>query len=53
MSTNSDAYEEGAEAYLNGGATTDCPYETDSLAAMSWRNGWRRAEHEETVGDMR
>jgi len=44
-------YEQGAEAFRAGVKRAACPYNPEHLdghlKALSWHNGWRRAEYED------
>jgi len=47
---NSTPYEQGAKAYRPGEPITDNPYIPGEPKALSWANGWRRAQFEEQAG---
>jgi len=40
-------YEQGAAAHRGGQPQTDNPHPAGSVQALSWFNGWRRAEWED------
>jgi len=40
-------YEQGAAAFRGGQPQTSNPHAAGSVAALSWFNGWRRAEWED------
>jgi hypothetical protein len=47
--SNDEAYEEGYDAYWDGGDLSENPYdeEKDADAHLSWERGWRKArEHD-------
>ena len=37
----SDAFKAGADAFAEGKASTDCPYDSDRELATDWLGGWR------------
>jgi hypothetical protein len=44
---NSEPYEAGAAAFRRGESQNDNPHPVGTLPALSWDNGWRRAEWED------
>jgi len=46
---NSEPYEAGAAAFRAGAPSTSNPHRAGTAAALSWFNGWRRAEWEDSL----
>ena len=50
---NSDAYEEGYDAYWDGVDVSDNPYDEDAEEQRYWEDGWRSArkhDYDESEG---
>lgn len=44
------AYDRGYSAYYEGCSREECPYSDDDYV-LSWKNGWRQAEWDDSRSD--